>query len=276
MPRVADYYRPGEAANLLGLTEFTVLGLLTSGQLEGHQDEEARWWIPAAAVDAAVRRSRDADPLVDPSTEETIAIDAVSPGPHGSEDATTQSEVGDTPGGNHAGAVADVRGESGWVTTKIAAEALGVDPRTVRTYINRGELDAKVEGKGVEKAYLVSVDSVYSLRDRRGPPRKLRDRTRAKSAGTSISPEGAEDLASMVRELTSELIRSSSEAADLRARLELTERAESSLREDLERVREERERVREERQRHQEEAERLRQELEAERSKGFWRRLFGG
>jgi chromosome segregation ATPase len=65
------------------------------------------------------------------------------------------------------------------------------------------------------------------------------------------------------------LIRSSSEAADLRARLELTERTESSLREDLERVREER-------QRHQEEADRLRTELEAERSKDLWRRLFGG
>jgi len=78
----------------------------------------------------------------------------------------------------------------------------------------------------------------------------------------------AEDLADVIRELTSKLIRSSSEAADLRARLELTERTESSLRADLERAREER-------QRHQEEADRLRTELEAERSMDFWRRLFG-
>ena len=48
--------------------------------------------------------------------------------------------------GNSAGA-------SGWVTTQVAAEALGVDPRTVRTYISRGILKAKVEGEGVEKAY---------------------------------------------------------------------------------------------------------------------------
>ena len=153
MPKEADFYTPGEAANVLGLTEFTILGLLTSGQLEGHQDEQARWWIPAAAVNEAVRRDRDTDPLVDPSAEETIAMEAVSPGPRDSEDTTTQ----------------------------------------------------------------------YS----------------------------------------------SSEAAELRARLELTERAESSLREDLERVSEER-------RRHQEEAERLREELESERSKGCWRRLFGG
>jgi hypothetical protein len=50
------------------------------------------------------------------------------------------------------------------------------------------------------------------------------------------SAEGAEDLADVIRELTSKLIRSSSEAADLRARLELSERTESSLREDLERA----------------------------------------
>src|SRR5215212_6270498 len=58
MPREADYYSPGEAARMLGLAEFTVLGLLTSGQLEGQQDEQARWWIPATAVDEAVRRNR--------------------------------------------------------------------------------------------------------------------------------------------------------------------------------------------------------------------------
>jgi excisionase family DNA binding protein len=269
MPSEADYYSPGEAADLLGLAEFTVLGMLTSGELEGHQDERARWWIPAAAVEEAVRRSRDADPLADPSTEETIAMEAVSPAPQDSEDTTTRSVVGDTPGGKEAESLADVRGESGWVTTKVAAEALGVDPRTVRTYISRGVLEAKAEGEGVEKTYLVSIDSVYSLRDRKGATRKFRGSTRAKSARIQDNAEDSEGLAGMVRELTSELIRSTSEAADLRARLELTERAESSLREDLERVREER-------QRHQEEAQRLREQLEAERAKGFWRRLFRG
>ena len=58
-------------------------------------------------------------------------------------------------------------------------------------------------------------------------------------------------------------------------RLELTARTESTMREDLER---ERSRVEEERRRadvERERAEELRRELE-ERSKGFWRRLFGG
>jgi len=140
------------------------------------------------------------------------------------------------------------------VTTKVAAEALGVNPRTVRAYIERGDLEAKAEGEGVEKAYLVSIDSVYSLRDRRGGPRHARERTRDRSA----SADDSADLTSMLRDLTAELIRSTSEAAEYRTRLELTEVTESSLREDLERVREER-------QRHQEEADRLREELGAER-----------
>jgi hypothetical protein len=123
---------------------------------------------------------------------------------------------------------------SGWVNTKVAAEALGVDPRTVRTYINRGELDARVEGEGVEKAYLVSIDSVYSLRERKGRSRKTRDSTRDISARLSQTAEYAEDITDMVRGLTTQLIRSSSEAAELRARLELTEQAESSRREALE------------------------------------------
>jgi phage terminase Nu1 subunit (DNA packaging protein) len=146
-------------------------------------------------------------------------------------------------------------GESGWVTTQVAAEALDVDPRTVRTYISRGILKAKVEGKGVEKAYSVDIDSLYALRDARKPSGKRPRKTREKSAN-------AEDLAALVRDLTSQLVSTSSEAAHLRTRLELTERAQSSLEEQAQALREERNR--------------LREELEAERSKGFWARLFGG
>jgi hypothetical protein len=51
-------------------------------------------------------------------------------------------------------------------------------------------------------------------------------------------------------------------ATALEKRLELTAQAESTLRGQLDQEREE--------------TERLRSELEAERSKGFWRRLFGG
>jgi hypothetical protein len=146
-------------------------------------------------------------------------------------------------------------GESGWVTTQVAAEALDVDPRTVRTYISRGILKAKVEGEGVEKAYSVDIDSLYALRDARKTSRKRPRKTRENSAN-------AEDLADLIRDLTAQVVERSSEAADLRARLQLTERAQSSLEDEARELREERDR--------------LRAELEAERSKGFWSRLFGG
>jgi len=141
------------------------------------------------------------------------------------------------------------------VTTQVAAEALGVDPRTVRTYISRGELKARVEGEGVEKAYSVDVDSLYALRDARKSSGKGPRKNRGKSAD-------AEDLAALVRDLTSQLVSTSAEAAHLRTRLQLTEQTQSSLEEEARDLREDRDR--------------LRTELEAERSKGFWSRLFGG
>jgi hypothetical protein len=55
----------------------------------------------------------------------------------------------------------------------------------------------------------------------------------------------------------------------MRARAELTATTESTLRESLERERERADRL-------EERTEKLRSELEAERSKGFWARLFGG
>ena len=146
-------------------------------------------------------------------------------------------------------------GVSGWVTTQVAAEALGVDPRTVRTYISRCILKAKVEGEGVEKAYCVDIDLLYALRDARKSsgqgPRKIREKC-----------ADAEDFAELIRDLTAQVVERSSEAADLRARLQLTERTQSSFEEEARVLREERDR--------------LRAELEAERSKGFWSRLFGG
>ena len=146
-------------------------------------------------------------------------------------------------------------GRSGWVSTQVAAEALGVDPRTVRTYIGRGILKAKVEGEGVEKAYSVNIDSLYTLRDARKSAGKGPRKTRGDSAD-------AENLSGLIRDLTAQIVETSTEAARLRAQLQLTEQTQSSLEEEAQTLRDERDR--------------LRAELEAERSKGFWSRLFGG
>jgi hypothetical protein len=278
MPREADFYTPGETASLLGLTEFTVLGLLTSGQLEGHQDDQARWWIPAAAVDEAVRRSRGADPLADPSAEETISMPPVSPGPHGSEDTpvsedtTTSNAVAEDEGRRteppdmRRTEAAEIGGQSdrgsGWVATDVAAKSLAVSPRSVRRFIDRGELEGRKVEEGIVTAWEVSIDSLYALRDKRKAKGQSEGQVRRRVPRMSVEQEETTDTSDIILRLTSELVRHSSELGELRARLELTAKAESSLREERDQARAE--------------AEKFRAELEAERSKGFWRRLFGG
>jgi len=183
-----------------------------------------------------------------------------------------------TAGGQDRGTQADTAsGSSGWITTDVAAKALGVSPRTIRRFIERGELEGQLEEEGITKAWMVSIDSLHALRDRRRPE----GHDRREAADVSATVDNAEDtLADVLRDLAGRLETRIAEATELRTRLEITERAESSLREergrllaDIERERSEREN---DRQRAEEELQRLRAELEAERSKGFWRRLFGG
>lgn len=156
-------------------------------------------------------------------------------------------------------------GIHGWVTTSVAAAALGIKPRQCRNLIQEGELEAKLEGKGRDKRYLVSVSSLEALRDKRQSEGKLPLNRRATAEDEDIGAE----LGQWMRELTARLETRAAENAELRTRLELTEKADSTLREQLERERERADRL-------EERAEKLRGELEAERSKGFWARLFGG
>jgi hypothetical protein len=168
-------------------------------------------------------------------------------------------------------------GASGWVTTDVAAKALGVSPRTIRRFIDRGDLEGKLEEEGITRAWMVSIDSLHALRDRRKPE----GHDRRESAEVSATVDKPEDtLADVLRDLAGRLEARIAEATELRTRLEITEQAESSLREERERLLADIERERSERdlerQRVEEELQRLREELEAERSKGFWRRVFGG
>jgi chromosome segregation ATPase len=200
-------------------------------------------------------------------------------------------------------------GTSGWVKTEVAAEALGVSSRSVRNYILSGDLVARKEKEGISERYVVSVDSLYALRDRRKQEGKLPGNRRRPSSRSEGSSEASAEL---VRETAVDLLRETlaslethiAQNAELRAHLELTERAESTVREELERERQERleaqrrtgsleqehseaqqrvarlaqehAQLEEEHSRLQGEAERLGEELESERSKGFWSRLFGG
>ena len=148
-------------------------------------------------------------------------------------------------------------GNHGWVTTSVAAAALGIKPRQCRNLIQEGELEARLEGEGRDKRYFVSVSSLEVLRDKRQSEGKLPLNRR----NTTEDEDVGADLGQWVRELTARLETRAAENAELRTRLELTEKADSTLREQLDRERER--------------ADRLEEELrEARRS--WWRRMFGG
>jgi hypothetical protein len=143
---------------------------------------------------------------------------------------TTRGDLGDAPEETPAG----TPGGSGFVTTKVAAQSLGVNPRTIRTYIERGDLEAKVEGEGIQKMYLVSIDSLYALRDQRGYPRHSRGQNRDRTATGAEVPPG--ELAEVIRDLTAELVQKAASEAELRTRLELSAQAESSVQAERERL----------------------------------------
>src|SRR5918999_1171778 len=124
-------------------------------------------------------------------------------------------------------------GISGWVTTKVAAAALGVTPRTVRTYIHEGELEGIEEQEGINKRLLVSIASLDDLRLGRKTDGNFRTKIRRSSGRGESSAEIGGDMAEVIRDLSTRLEERVAEAADLRARLELTAEAESTLQERL-------------------------------------------
>jgi hypothetical protein len=171
----------------------------------------------------------------------------------------------ETPRGQSRPDLADPSGESGWITTEVAARAVRVSPRTIRRYIDQGKLEAKPQGEGVRREWLVSVDSLHALRARsptrpftEGGPRG--DRAEDADIGAAIPTDG---IADVLREMAARLERRAEEAAELRVRLELTERAQSTLEDERRRAVEE---LAEARRRHDEierERDELRRELEA-------------
>ncbi len=145
-------------------------------------------------------------------------------------------------------------------TVPQAAKILRVTDRAVRKWLELGRLEGEKDEAGT---WHVPQRAVHArLEDR--PPRTPGNIAGGPSAAPEAS-ERADELFGVVRDLERRLGRAE-------ARAELTERAESTLREERDRLLEERDRA-------HDEARRLREELEAERARargGFWRRLFGG
>lgn len=151
-------------------------------------------------------------------------------------------------------------GASGWTTTKQAAKVLGVSRRSVQGYVGRGMLEAREEGEGVNRRFLVSIDSLNALVERR--------RREASEAANFVEASPLEEEATNafaksgeeLRHLIERLEARTEEATELRIRLELTERAQSTLEDERRAALEELEDAR----RRQEEIERERDELRRE------------
>ena len=139
-------------------------------------------------------------------------------------------------------------------TTGQAARILKVTDRGVRKMIDRGELEANQDERG---RHLIPQRAVHAmLEERRAGVGE------SSTEETSRSAEEARELRERVEGLQRELGR-------LEGRLELTERTESTMREERQRLEQLLEEERSERRR-------LQEQLDAERSRGFWQRLFGG
>ena len=135
-----------------------------------------------------------------------------------------------------------------YYTTGEAARILSVTEARVRQMLGAGELEGSRDP--VSDRWRIPQHAVHARREHRRP---------------SEAPRTSADAREWIERVT-ELER---ELGRLEGRLELTEVAESTLRESLERERERADRL-------EERTGQLRDELEAEQSKGFWARLFGG
>ena len=135
-------------------------------------------------------------------------------------------------------------------STVQAAKILRVNERTIRKMIDREELSGELDGAG---HWRVSQAAVHA--------RLEEQRQREAQEAPSEDADSVRELQSKVEDLTYRLGRSE-------ARVELTEKAESTVREERQRLLEDLEHEKEERRRLQEEL--------REAHRPFWRRIFGG
>ena len=156
----------------------------------------------------------------------------------------------DSTRGDNAASNREATAHAGWVTTQVAARSLDISPRTVRWHIEQGHIEAKPQGEGVRRSWLVSIDSLQAFRDARQRQRQSPEgfREEQQSADIAAHPPG-----NPIRELADRLVEEASRASEFRVRLEISEKASSTLRDDLAEER-----------RRREEAERERDDLRRE------------
>ena len=272
------YYTVEEAARMLRLTPERVRQMLEDGELEGIASTSGG----ASGGMVPIRDTSDAAPPPEavppappafaaplppqPPTDTPDNTPEVLPEAPDSPPATgeeARQPVAESPG-DDAATIREITSESGWVTTQQAARALGISARTVRWHIERGNLEAKPEGEGVERTWRVSVDSLQAFRDTRQAAAPSPRGGRGPVGGAEIAAESPGDA---FRVLADRLVEEARRAEAARVRLELSERAQSTLEVELAEERRRREEAERARERTERELEEMRGRLEAERGR---------
>ena len=276
-------YTVEEAATLLDETPERVLEMLATGELDGIPPGatlSGEWKVllsaslgeeqslpveetPSEARGEAAIADGEAEQFIEPPQSTTDAevgsADAASQPEASAAPVRVSDESPDEPLREPGGNIRDDGGGSGWTTTKQAAKVLGVSRRSVQGYVRRGLLEAQEEGEGVNKTFLISIDSLNALRNRRSREASASAKFAEASAEEERSANLYANAGEALRHAIERVEARTAEATELRIRLELTAQAESTLRAELEeerRRRQEAERERDELRRRLEEASR--------------------
>jgi hypothetical protein len=239
-----------EAAAILELTPERVREMLISGELEGippGATEHGDWRVLLPATPSLQKPAPADEPSESPSEEQEEASPVDEPPHSGSEESEQPADraAPDEPLDEASSEPdEDVRrdtGESGWTTTKQAAKVLGVSRRSVQGYVRRGLIEAREEGEGVNKTFLISIDSLNALRDRRnrevGQAAKFAEAAAEEERSANLYANAGEALRHAIERVEARTV----EATELRIRLEITEKAQSTLQAELEEERRKRE-----------------------------------
>ena len=255
-------YTVEEAAELLQETPERVREMLASGDLDGIPpgatlSGEWKVLLPThlgAALDQGALREGSSEAPPEVEDEAPAAEEAAEPpqSPAATEEPPATEELSR---GDNAEITRQPPAPGGEVTTQQAARSLGISPRTVRWHIEQGNLEARPVGEGVNRTWLVSIASLQALRDSRQAAGTM---PRGHRAPTEDADIGGEPPGEAIRVLAERLENAAARAAEYRVRLELTEQASSTLREELEEERRRREAAERER-------DELRRRLEASR-----------